>query len=328
MKETSRRLPTRLIDCGESSDFAKLRVVETEGERLSNVDFVTLSHCWGRCERLCLQASNYEALLQGFLLSELPRLFWDTVYVVQQLGLRYLWIDSLCIIQDGDNLTDWSREITLMSQVYLNALCNISASSACDSNHSPFHSRNPELIRPASLHYTDQYGQKWNKILHDQNVWHNEIADSHISSRAWVLQERLLSPRILHFTRTQIIWECREKHYCELYPNTWPSQHDLSDDMKNDLVRRQFDDEHSLSKRERKKRHNDCLKIWKKLVMQYTSCHLTVASDKLPTIGSIAVIMKDLLHDEYVAGMWNNMSYPWCGTRNLLGSKMMFEHIG
>jgi len=68
-----------------------------------------------------------------FQSSELPETFRDAVQVTRELGIRYLWIDSLCIIQDKHDCRDWYHEANLMDKVYLHSYCNISAADANDS---------------------------------------------------------------------------------------------------------------------------------------------------------------------------------------------------
>lgn len=94
--------PTRLLDCGLAINPSQeqIRIVESD----SNINplrslYVTLSHCWGDKDHLKLTTRNYAEFLQGVALSRLPRLYQDTIYVARYLGIRYIWIESLCIIQ-------------------------------------------------------------------------------------------------------------------------------------------------------------------------------------------------------------------------------------
>lgn len=162
--------PTRLLDCGplENPD-SRCCLVETRTTALDE-PYMTLSHCWGLTDCLKLTSNNYAQLLDGVSFSLLPQLYQDAVFITRSLGIRYLWIDSLCIIQQGDDLTDWRRELALMSDVYLNSFCNISAADAPDGQHTLFTTRNPDALAPEivqlsvnghSAPYLISYRQFW-----------------------------------------------------------------------------------------------------------------------------------------------------------------------
>lgn len=87
---------------------------------------MTLSHRWGSAHVFKLRRYNHARLLAGFSATSLPQCFQDAIEVTQALGVRYLWIDSLCIIQDEDYLSDWARESSMMDKVYANPMVNIS----------------------------------------------------------------------------------------------------------------------------------------------------------------------------------------------------------
>ncbi|KAK1706815.1 heterokaryon incompatibility protein-domain-containing protein [Colletotrichum lupini] len=127
--------PTRLIDIGplDTSSFV-CRITNT-GDETPHGPYMTLSHCWGSANSLILTKSNAAELFEGIPLESLPRLYRDAACFVRKLGVRYLWIDALCIIQTGDGLADWRHESTLMDKVYSHAFCNLSALSGLDSSN-------------------------------------------------------------------------------------------------------------------------------------------------------------------------------------------------
>lgn len=92
--------------------------------------YVTLSHCWGPLPRRTATTSkaNLAERRESIGLDELPLTYRDAVEITRSLGIRYLWIDSLCIIQDQPD--DWKTEVTLMGQVYAQSICTLIASSA------------------------------------------------------------------------------------------------------------------------------------------------------------------------------------------------------
>lgn len=122
-------LPTRLVNVGCLSDDGgtKCKLVLRE-EITPEERYATLSHCWGSSPiKKKLIISKIEDMRAGVSVSELPRTFQDAIVVARKLGLRYLWIDSLCIIQDSPGDVDWAHESSLMNDVYGNSSCNISA---------------------------------------------------------------------------------------------------------------------------------------------------------------------------------------------------------
>jgi hypothetical protein len=127
--------PTRLIYVGHANPEVLRLYVPQENE---DVKYTALSHRWGNDPpkkedpRHCTTYGNLSARLNGFSLSELPETFQDAVRVTRELGIGYLWIDSLCIIQW--NADDWKREAGRMEDVFASAYCTIAATSAVDSN--------------------------------------------------------------------------------------------------------------------------------------------------------------------------------------------------
>jgi hypothetical protein len=292
----TRWYPTRLLDCGTSRTLDECcRLVESDNAHLDE-PYMTLSHCWGLVDCLKLTTENYSQLSDVIALLSLPKLYQDAVYIVRILGIRYLWIDSLCIIQEGDNSVDWRHEVTLMSEVYLNTFCNISAADAPDSNHTMFHSREPSLFRPESL-TLEVDGLCVPHLIFDEQFWTIECSCARINTRAWVLQERLLSPRLLHFGENQVLWECREKDAAEICPNGMPPN------LKPPL--RSFKSIfHGSSTLGFPQGSLDGYKIWSNIVEAYTACELTFPSDKVVALSAIAKVMASILNDEYVVGMW------------------------
>jgi len=119
-------LPTRALYIGEGLD--NVRLVEGAGRQ---APYVCLSHCWGSVQPLKTTLSNAHHHFKSIPWAAIPRLFQDALLVTERLGVGYVWIDSLCIIQD--DVADRVRESKTMSDVYENAHVTISATSAQDS---------------------------------------------------------------------------------------------------------------------------------------------------------------------------------------------------
>jgi hypothetical protein len=122
-KSSNKRMPTRLVSTEEN----KVRLVAGFQKCLK---YATLSHCWGKIKFLMLKRSNLEALEIRIQLEMLSQTFKDAIEVARELGLAYIWIDSLCIVQDDPD--DWIQESELMSDVYSGSCLNIAASGVID----------------------------------------------------------------------------------------------------------------------------------------------------------------------------------------------------
>lgn len=109
----SPKLPTRVLDVGVSEACQIVSLVETQGER---GEYIALSHCWGKSNSFLTTRETFEDMKRGFQPEQAPATFRDAITVTRKLGIRYLWIDSLYIIQ-GDT-RDWEIESSRMSGVY------------------------------------------------------------------------------------------------------------------------------------------------------------------------------------------------------------------
>jgi hypothetical protein len=226
------KLPTRVLYVGDPDDPDYnpniLKLVPSKqirGER----KYVALSHCWGDpkdnealpyCTALknigepkddkvppyCTTPENVSKRQEGFEIAKLPLTFRDAIEVVRRLNVKYLWIDSLCIIQG--NRGDWEEESKVMEDVYALAYCTIAATSADDS-HAGFLKRNIEYV-----YVQDNSGRRV-YIGTDIADFDDEVENARLNTRAWVMQERFLSCRTIHFGNNQMYWECGEGVYCE-----------------------------------------------------------------------------------------------------------------
>ncbi|RSL99222.1 hypothetical protein CEP52_009893 [Fusarium oligoseptatum] len=176
----SSELPTRVIDLG-SLDKPKLQLIA--GEAMVSHEYVALSHCWGKGMMFRAMKENIKALADSIDFRRLPRTFQEAIRTTRCLSVRYLWIDSLCIIQDDDE--DWKREAARMQQVFSNATCVIAASSAGS----------------YVCKFIDNFAQ--------------DMEEAPLNKRGWVLQERALARRSIHFTSTQVYLECGKGVHCE-----------------------------------------------------------------------------------------------------------------
>jgi hypothetical protein len=266
----------------------------------------------------------------GIAFEELPKLYQETIGICRDLGIRYCWIDSLCIIQGDPD--DWVREAVLMGSVYRNSFCNIEASHAEDGGG--------HLIFPWDKTKVKQLKLRFESPLHGFIDWvifnnslnrMNDLVDAPLYKRAWVMQEQFLSPRSLIFSKTQIHWVCRRTEASELFPAGLP---DLR--RGNELKSRSmtapplnylkkwlvteglYKDNYSLigSPMIISPWKGFCA-AWRALVADYTSRSMSFEKDKLVALAGLAAELKRKLGDsyQYIAGMWNcrfSIEYELC----------------
>jgi Heterokaryon incompatibility protein (HET) len=202
-------LPTRVLDVGtlNNPDFCLHITSDISPES----PYITLSHCWGNIKIKQLTMANIHQFTESIDISELPKTFQDAVTITRRFGIRFLWIDSLCIIQDSTK--DWAIESSGMGDIYKNSLCNIAATAAPDGRTGCFLERNPLLARTCRVSIESLPGPVPNSGLYDlvpQRFWEHGVTGAPLHQRAWVVQERTLAPRVIHFGKTQLFWECHE----------------------------------------------------------------------------------------------------------------------
>jgi hypothetical protein len=295
-------VPTRLLDI-KLLDQNYIRVVETAPNNIKG-PYLTLSHCWGKATLLTLTREN-EARLKdsGAHMSELPKNFQEAIEVARFIGLQYIWIDSLCICQGEGG--DFATEGQLMHKVYRYSYCNIAIADSSDSSGGIFRNRDPHSIIPPKLSTdtSSKLGEGTWRIL-PSDLWTSSLLGSKIYSRGWVFQERMLSPRILHFAHSQIFWDCCTLSATETLPSGLP--HTLDALASTDRHWRGRIQSVSYPPKEVVVGANDgsMETFWKTSVANYTNCDLTNQVDKTFAIWSIAKIVRDVLDEEYGGGMW------------------------
>lgn len=121
-------LPTRLLDIGCDNSLTIKLFIPSEHPEMLDQPYVTLSHCWGKGKILRLLQENIESMKNEILIESLPKTFQETIVIARRLKQRFLWIDSLCIIQDSEE--DWQIESAMMEYVYGHSLLNIAATDS------------------------------------------------------------------------------------------------------------------------------------------------------------------------------------------------------
>jgi hypothetical protein len=279
-------MPTRVIDVGPADGSAELRLVLSGSTFRAR--YLTLSHRWAGSNPLKLTQDGLSSFLVCIPFGSLPRTFQDAVLVTRSLGFRYLWIDSLCIIQDSGE--DWRRECSRMANIYRHGALNIAASSATDCNSGFLSPRILKDYREIRVDWPVGQAKK-PVVLTSEGGRYFDFEDepfSTLTKRAWILQERLLSSRKLHFGPQKLFWECQHHLRHE-------SLHIPIPNIKKQVGNLDFD---ATRPRE------EWLDSWYRIVEQYSLCDITALKDRLPALAGLASTMHDKLQDEYVAGLW------------------------
>lgn len=202
------KLPARVLDIGPSMGSCDKSLQITED---FHGPYVALSHCWGTTRHIVTEKNNIENHKKGISFQHLPKTFQDAVILTKNIGLRYLWIDSLCIIQD--DMKDWQNEAAKMADVYQNAYCTIAATGSKGDQEGIFIQRSKQDVCPLRYSAANTYIAATS--IEDDVAAMLELHKSPLSTRAWTLQERLLSRRVIHFTQSRVIWECRSRFETE-----------------------------------------------------------------------------------------------------------------
>ena len=289
---TSHFKPTRLLDVDIEADNLDLRLIEASPMR-EYVRYITLSHCWGGKSGTKLLKRNLATMKKKISFTSLPLTFQHTIILARKLRIRYIWIDSLCIVQDCPN--DWQRESSLMAEVYSNSWLNVAATDSTSGDGGLFRARSPLTVNPCQVTTDWTKGQR--SVLEISRAQHHdtEILWSPLNKRGWVLQERFLAPRTVHFCRRQIYWECASSLIAESEA-TVPQKPTLLKQWSIESI-----------PVDRNERAVTSLRLWTEIVKTYSQTDLSVSSDRLPAISGLARRMHDLSKGtlgDYIAGMW------------------------
>lgn len=178
-----------------------------------DTEYLTLSHRWDESPALILSEKTIHELSSAVSLPLLndpsTQTFQDAIKLGRAVGFRYLWIDALCIKQDDPE--EKKEEIGRMSQIYTNATANISATGSrkaadglfldCSWTSAKYGFGTPG--HPGSYQVLEAFVETWSN-----DVWSNCVDKGALNLRGWVFQERLLAPRVIHFSRAGVFWEC------------------------------------------------------------------------------------------------------------------------
>ncbi|TID27527.1 homodimeric type dihydroorotase [Venturia nashicola] len=298
-------LPSRVLDLADPSlDNDTIRLVEPPSE--TNAHYASLSHCWGKSQQFTSTKATMSQRMTGIEVAGMPKTFRDAITIARHLGIRYLWIDSLCICQDDG--ADWERESAKMAGIYMNSYLNLAATRAADDAEGFLGARDVRVHVPLEVTLPAQNGSDkdaisgtihlFNVPLHLAAFSRSYVIDEEapLSQRGWVVQERFLAPRTLYFGSSQISFECLEKFNTE-------------DGCEQTTHIYNFDELPPIeitSKGVRKDEGYRGSGRWADMLRLYSSKALSRESDKLPAFSGLARLFQEKLRDSYVAGLWRN----------------------
>jgi hypothetical protein len=257
-------------------------------------------------------------MLDSFDTAAIPKTYADAITVTRQLGIQYLWIDSFCIIQDDRE--DWEREADRMGDIYEKAFLNIAATGAEDGNTGFLYNRRtePMFVRvPADpksenqFYFTNQ----------PDSDFEGQVKSKRLTTRGWVMQERFLSRRTIHFSNDQWYWECGDHIISE---DGW--RHDFSP-LKSNItpsLRASLEDSTMAIGKVFKSEENYTGDgqngvptpytevLWAQILRAYSNTELTFWSDKMPALQGLANRFSKLTGSTYLFGHWikENISMP------------------
>lgn len=246
---------------------------------------LTSSSQWGDSPPYTTTKATIQARRSGIPLNEMPQTFVDAVKVTRRLGLKYLWIDSLCICQDDSE--DWAGESGRMADVYSDAYVVIAANRSSDCTGGCFHQRAPReraVLHIPIMGTREQIHAARLFPSHVRGVPDTSFSTEPLSQRGWALQERTMAQRTLHYNDRQMYFECAHGIEAEHgYTKNFPR-----------ILYPQFDSPESS------------LDSWYTLIRQFGGRKLSRVTDKLPAMSGWAKKLQKAVGAEYVAGLWSN----------------------
>lgn len=313
-KSHDQRLPTRLVHIPQDFEACGVRLIADapaslpEGSR-----YAALTYCWGGEKPECLTTGENFDLhsTRGIPWASMPRLFRDAMQYSRRLGLEYIWIDSLCIIQQ--NTRDWDKESPRMFSYYSNAYLTLGSTFSLDCHDSLFGQRQTWKWR---IYLFDMIFKGVNLSVYacrfpdfPRNLMSEETRlrglESHFTTnfpgspynlfkRAWTYQERLVSPRLLLFTHKQVVFECYAGRFLqEVHPDA-PNKKHLKG-VYGQLLE-SHGSEYSWA-------------TWREIVSSFSTLQLSFPTDKLPAFAAIAqqylshLVLPHAAEDEYLCGL-------------------------
>ena len=326
-------LPTRLLSVRPYKGSPDVQLVNSK-DLPSSTKYIALSHCWGKFHIQCLtRQANLSQQLEWILWGTLTRTFQDAVDFTRRLSVEYIWIDSMCIIQDDGK--DWLHEASMMFSVYNNAHVTLVGAHAKDGSVGMYSKGAiTQTVFPRTItHGGRNYQLYTREDLALEHIWLDRAdAKAPLFRRAWCFQELIISPRVIFFKKEEIVWECFSRASCECTGERPPSKQYINNlkihhfaalaDDKYDALRADIMDNTTAtsfrvcevpSVESRGLNPEQVLREfrvhqWHSIVEQYSELELTKHTDRLPAVGGIAQHYHKSgvrAGERYLAGLWS-----------------------
>ncbi|EXJ82478.1 hypothetical protein A1O3_06291 [Capronia epimyces CBS 606.96] len=295
--------PARLLDLRpDDVSPGNVRLIPYAGdEARSNFTFryAALSYRWGsRPHHSTITVSNISDRMTEITVDEaFPKTFRDSISLCRDMAIRYLWIDALCIIQPTlSDDTDWQEQSAIMGYIYANAAITIAASGAESFEVGLYPPKGPfELAPPSCALFPSDQTELGLYLQVEAPDWVASVAESPLQTRAWVLQERIMSTRLIHCSQHAIFWECAELRASEFEPDGTGVGGLLG---CSSMIPTTSGTGNEAEIRE------SLMHAWGSIVSDYSPRHLSVDADHLPAISAIAQQVADMVGEKYIAGLW------------------------
>jgi hypothetical protein len=284
----------------------RVKLYETKDE---TAQYACLSHIWASHAEVITTKSNLANRLSGISIDELPKTYQDAIDVIRKLNIRYIWIDSLCIVQD--DAEDWHCQAAMMGPVYENAYVTIAADLFQENDALEVDKAVDGLFTDIPAHYLPQVAEFAHpfKAGETSRIGLRLVRahyHSHLYNRGWIFQEEFLSPRFMRFRTGEIILQCAQTKCsgCATSHNNLAPRNSVSIPETFAVLRPNFDGPAAEPFQ-----WTDHIATWHKLVEKYMRRRLTYGKDIFPALSSIvkrymstAVLGGDAT--SYAAGLW------------------------
>lgn len=317
-------LPSRVIDVGSGNDPGLPHLhISKEGE-MGN--WATLSHCWGQISSHVTNVSNLDCRVHSISMQELPLTLKDAIEVTRRMGLKYLWVDSICILQGSDDAAqaDWLFESSRMRDYYKCCdFCIAADDASSDEDGFLCITRTQRAKVPVSMSLA-HWRRADSCVIYLQADLNPRSQDyrrhrSILATRGWTLQEHVLSPRALHYGHEQISWNCQFQKLSESNVNPeilWSSDRpQYGMDSKRFFLAPIHGKEYMYN-------NGDPLNAqlfntrrrWYDLVNEYAARNLTFETDRLFALAALVQEIKAQSGFTYWAGKWAEDAHAgFCG---------------
>ena len=305
--------PTRLLDLGaDGSGSGDACLIDTV---VKDVEYLTLSYCWGQSTSHPYVTTTATLIDNHRLVKyeDMPKTIQDAFDITRALGVRYLWVDALCIIQDSRD--DWHAEASKMGSIYSNALLTISADLSEDVDGGCFNDIGRSQVKDfddvVCISHDLDDGKRSRFYFYAPKNFKSAseglLEDSPLAERGWTFQERAMSHRILHYTDHQLIWECREAYKTGDHRpgliSTWERLSTLCGSL-------------SSAGQRPASREDELINWYERIAQTYSKRQFTFWADRLPAIAGLARVAGQKINADYVAGTWTiGIEFGLCWAR-------------